>query len=96
MERTITRLKKSILYKLKLKITKDSFIEAISFPKIFSPIRNQMHHFVKTNYDHLRNINLLKHSDGDSNSIDSIIGNDLYYSFLNGDLVKGQKDKPSL
>ena len=32
-------------------------------------------------YDHLRNIDLLKNSEGDSASIDVLIGNDFYYSF---------------
>ena len=36
------------------------FIEAISYSKICSPIRNQKYHFPKNNYDHLRNINLLE------------------------------------
>ena len=52
------------------------------------------YHFVKNNYDHLRNINLLKHSDRDSTSIDLLIGNDFYYSFINENIVKGQKDEP--
>ena len=72
------------------------FIEAISCPKIFSSIRNQKYHFAKNNYDHLRNIKLLKHSEGDSTFIDLLIGNDFYYSFINGNIVKGQKDEPSL
>ena len=50
--------------------------------------------FAKNNYDHLRNIKLLKHSEGDSTSIDLLIGNDFYYSFINGNIVKGQKDEP--
>ena len=42
----------------------------------------------------MRNIKLLKHSEGDSTSIDLLIGNDFYYSFINGNIVKGQKDEP--
>ena len=42
------------------------FIVAISCPKICSPIRNQKYHLAKN--DHLRNINLIKHSEGDSTS----------------------------
>ena len=38
------------------------FIEAVSFPKICSPITNQRYNFAKNNYDHLKNIKLLKHS----------------------------------
>ena len=44
-------------------------------------------------YDHLRNIDLLKNSEGDSTSIDLFIGNDFYYSFINSNIVKGQKDE---
>ena len=85
----ITKLKRSILYKLKLKVT----TEAISGLKIHSPIRNQKYHFAKNNYDHLRNINLLKHSEEDSTSIDLLTQNDFYYSFINGNIVKGKKDE---
>ena len=42
----------------------------------------------------MRNIKLLKHSEGDSTSIDLLIGNAFYYSFINGNVVKGQKDEP--
>ena len=70
------------------------FIEAVSCTKICSPITNQRYNFAKNNYDHLRNIKLLKHSEGDSTSIDLLIGNDFYYSFINGNIVKGQKDEP--
>ena len=42
----------------------------------------------------MRNIKLLKHTEGDSTSIDLLIGNDFYYSFINGNIVKGQKDEP--
>ena len=97
----ITNLKWLILCKLKLKVTKDSFllrgsifIEAISCPKIYSLSRYQKYHFAENNYDHLRNINLLKHTEGDSASIDLLIGNDFYYSFINRNFVKGQKDEP--
>ena len=83
------------MYKLKLKVTRDYiFIEAISCPKICSPFTNKRYNFAKNNCDHLRNIKLLKHSEGDSTSIDLLIGNDFYYSFINGNIVKGQKDKP--
>ena len=54
------------------------FIEAVSCPKICSPVTNQKYNFAKNNYDHLRNIKLLKHSEGDSTSIDLLIGNDLF------------------
>ena len=70
------------------------FIETIPCPQICSPIRNQKYHFAKNNYDHLRNTKLLKPSEGDSTSIDLLIGNDFYYSFINGNIGKGQKDKP--
>ena len=70
------------------------FIEAVSCPKICSSITNQRYNFAKNNYDHLRNIKLLKHTEGDSTSIDLLIGNDFYYSFINGNIVKGQKDEP--
>ena len=70
------------------------FIEAVSCPKICWPITNQRYNFAKNNYDHLRNIKLLKHTEGDSTSIDLLIGNDFYYSFINGNIVKGQKDEP--
>ena len=70
------------------------FIEAVLCPKICSPITNQRYNFAKNNYDHLRNIKLLKHTEGDSTSIDLLIGNDFYYSFINGNIVKGQKDEP--
>ena len=40
------------------------------------------------------NINLLKHSDRDSNSIDLLIRNVLHYSLINENLAKGQKDEP--
>ena len=69
-------------------------IEAAVFPKICSPITNQKYNFAKNDYDHLRNIKLLKHSEGDSTSIDLLIGNDFYYSFINGNIVKCQKNKP--
>ena len=62
--------------------------------KICSPIRNQKYHIAKNNYDHFRNIKLLKHSGGESISIDLLIRNDFYYSFINGNIVKGQKDEP--
>ena len=39
-------------------------------------------------------LKLLKHSEGDSTFIDSLIGTDSYYSFLNVNIVKGQKDEP--
>ena len=42
----------------------------------------------------MRNIKFLKHSEEDSTSIDLLIGNDFYYSFINGNIVKGQKDEP--
>ena len=70
------------------------FIEVVLCPKICSPITNQRYNFAKNNYDHLRNIKLLKHAEGDSTSIDLLIGNDFYYSFINGNIVKGQKDEP--
>ena len=70
------------------------FIEAVLCPKICSPITNQRYNFARNNYDHLRNIKLLKHSEGDLTSIDLLIGNDFYYLFINGNIVKGQKDEP--
>ena len=42
----------------------------------------------------MRNIKLLEHFEGDSTSVDLFIGNDFYYSLINGDIVKGQKDEP--
>ena len=69
------------------------FIEAVSCPKICSPITNQRYNFAKNNYDHLRNIKLLKCSEGNSTSIDLLIANDFYYSFINGNIVKGRKDE---
>ena len=42
----------------------------------------------------MRNIKLLKHSEGDSTSIDLLIGNDFHYSFINENIVKGEKDEP--
>ena len=42
----------------------------------------------------MRNIKLLKHSEADSTSTYLLIGNDFYYSFINGNIVKGQKDEP--
>ena len=42
----------------------------------------------------MRNIKLLKYSEGDSTSIDLLIGNDFYYLFINWNIVKGQKDEP--
>ena len=95
-ERTITRLKKTILYKIKIKGNKGLyiFIEAVLCPKICSPITNQKYNFAKNNYDHLRNIKLLKHSEGDSTSIDLLIENDFYYSFINWNIIEGQKDEP--
>ena len=41
----------------------------------------------------MKNINLLKHSEGDSTSTDLLIGNDFYYSFVNRNIVKGQKNE---
>ena len=70
------------------------FIEAVSCPKICSSITNERYNFAKNNYDHLRNIKLLKHTEGDSTSIDLLIGNDFYYSFINENIVKGEKDEP--
>ena len=69
-------------------------IEAVLCPKICSSITDQKYNFAKNDYDHLRNIKLLKHSEGDSASIDLLIGNDFYYSFINGNIVKCQKNKP--
>ena len=43
----------------------------------------------------MRNIKLLKHSEGDSTSIDLLIGNDFFYSFINGNISKGQKSEPT-
>ena len=70
------------------------FIEVVSCGKIYSPITNQKYNFSKNNYDHLRNIKLLKHSEGDSTSIDLLIENDFYYSFINWNIIEGQKDEP--
>ena len=41
----------------------------------------------------MRNIKLLKCSEGNSTSIDLLIANDFYYSFINGNIVKGRKDE---
>ena len=38
---------------------------------------------------------MLKHSEEDSTSIDLLIGNDFYYWFINGNIVKGQYDEPT-
>ena len=83
------------MYKIKIKGNKGLyiFIEAVLCPKICSPITNQKYNFAKNNYDHLRNIKLLKHSEGDSTSIDLLIENDFHYSLINGNIVKGQKGK---
>ena len=70
------------------------FIEAVLCSKICSPITSQKYNFPKNNYDHFRNIKLLKHSEGDSTSIDEMIGNDFYYSFINGNIAICQKDEP--
>ena len=43
----------------------------------------------------MRDIKLLKHSEGDSTSIDLLIGNDFFYSFINGNISKGQKSEPT-
>ena len=56
--------------------------------------KKSKYHFAKNNYDHLRNINLLKHSRGDSTSVYLLIGNDFYYLFVNGNIIKGQKYEP--
>ena len=37
---------------------------------------------------------MLKHTEGDSTSIDLLIGSDFYYSLINGNIAKGQKDEP--
>ena len=42
----------------------------------------------------MRNIKLLKHSEEDSAFIDLLIGNDFYYSIINWNIFKGQKDEP--
>ena len=68
------------------------FIEAISCPKICWP---QKYYFAKNNHDHLKNVNLLKHSGVDSTFINELIGNYFFYSFINGNIIKDQKDKPS-
>ena len=41
----------------------------------------------------MRNIKLIKPSEGDSTPLDLLIGNDFYYSFINGNIVNGQKDE---
>ena len=43
----------------------------------------------------MKNVNLLKHSGVDSTFITELIGNYFFYSFINGNIIKGQKDKPS-
>ena len=55
------------------------FIEAVSCPKTCLSITSQKYNFAKNNSDHLRNIKLLKHSEGDSTSLDLLIGNDLLF-----------------
>ena len=41
----------------------------------------------------MRNKKLLKHSERDLTSIDLLIRGDFYYSFANGNIVKGQMDE---
>ena len=65
------------------------YIEAISCPKICSSIRNQNYHFAKNNYDHLKNVNVLKHSEGDSTSIDSLVGNETIETYLGSFVLSG-------
>ena len=36
--------------------------------------------FIKNNYDNSKKLRILKHLEGDSVSIDLLIGNDFYYS----------------
>ena len=58
----------------------------IFIENICSHTKNKKYRFAKNNCDHLRNINLLNHSEGDSTSIDFLVGNDLYYLFINGNI----------
>ena len=57
------------------------FIETVSCPKICLSITSQKYKFAENNYDHLRNIKLLKHSEADSTSLDLLIGNDLLFVY---------------
>lgn len=56
------------------------FVGVILHAKICSPICNQKLDFIKNNYDNSKKLRILKHLEGDSVSIDLLIGNDFYYS----------------
>ena len=83
LDKAITRFKEVNIVQIKIKGNNGLyiFIEAVSCPKICSPVTNQKYNFAKNNYDHLRNIKLLKHSEGDSTSLDLLIGNDLLFVY---------------
>lgn len=66
------------------------FVGVILHAKICSPICNQKLDFIKNNYDNSKKLKILKHLEGDSVSIDLLIGNDFYYSWI----VKGQINEP--
>ena len=83
LDKAITRFKEVNIVQIKIKGNNGLyiFIESVSCPKICLSITSQKYNFAKNNYDHLRNIKLLKHSEGDSTSLDSLIGNDLLFVY---------------
>ena len=90
------KVKEVDIGQIKIKVTADfAFLLKLFRAQKFAHLSEiKKYHFAKNNCDHSRNINLLKHSDRDSTSIDLLIVNDFYYSFTNESIVKVQTDEP--
>ena len=61
---------------------------------ICADVTNQNTQFVSTNYVHLKNLNLADCSRDGNKKIDVLIGADVYYRFMYGNVIRGKTNEP--
>ena len=74
--------------------SKTVIIEAISTPFICSDILNQNVKSVSSHYKHLQNLQLADNSGDQNKHVSILIGMDYYFSFMNGEVKKGNENEP--
>ena len=84
---------------LKIKVetvTDKIFMEALCIPTISARLSNQNSQYVLSqNYPHLQGLSIANSSSKTSFDVDLLVGLDFYYSFITGNVKRGQIGEPT-
>ena len=76
-------------------VTDKIFMEALCIPTISARLSNQNSQYVLTqNYPHLQGLSIANSSSKTSFDVDLLVGLDFYYSFITGNVKRGQIGEP--